>query len=45
MKRLMTGMLIGAMIGGSVGTMASDEINDFGKMVMKKGKKIIKKFN
>lgn len=45
MKRLVTGMLIGAMIGGFVGTMASDEINDFSKMVMKKGKKIMKKFN
>lgn len=45
MKRLVTGMLIGAMIGGAIGTIASDEINDFGKMCMKKGKKIMKKFN
>lgn len=45
MKKLMTGMLIGAMIGGFVGTIASDEINDFGKMCMKKGKKIMKKFH
>lgn len=44
MKNLMTGMFIGALLGGVVGTMASDEINDFTKMVMKKGKKIIKKF-
>lgn len=44
MKNLMTGMVIGALLGGVVGTMASDEINDFTKMVMKKGKKIIKKF-
>ena len=36
MKNLMTGMVIG--------TMASDEINDFTRMVMKKGKKIMKKF-
>ena len=44
MKNLMTGMCIGALLGGVVGTMASDEINDFTKMVMKKGKKIMKKF-
>lgn len=44
MKNLMTGMVIGALLGGVVGTMASDEINDFTKMVMKKGKKIMKKF-
>lgn len=45
MKKLMTGMLIGAVIGGAIGTMASDEINDFSKMCVKKGKKIMKKFN
>ena len=45
MKKLVTGMIIGAMIGGAIGTIASDEISDFGKMCMKKGKKIIKKFN
>ena len=44
MKNLMTGMFIGALLGVVVGTMASDEINDFTKMVMKKGKKIMKKF-
>ncbi len=44
MKNLMTGMFIGALLGGVVGTMASDEINDFTKMVMKKGKKMMKKF-
>lgn len=44
MKNLMTGMFIGALLGGVVGTMASDEINDFTKMVMKKGKKMMKRF-
>lgn len=44
MKNLVTGMILGAVIGGLVGTMASDEINDFGKTLMKKGKKIMKKF-
>ena len=43
MKNLMTGMVIGALLGGVVGTMASDEINDFTRMIMKKGKKIMKK--
>ena len=45
MKKLVTGIILGAMIGGAIGTMASDEINDFSKMCMKKGKKIMKKFN
>ena len=44
MKNLMTGMFIGAILGIVVGTMASDEIFDFKKMVMKKGKKLMKKF-
>lgn len=44
MKNLMTGMVIGALLGGVIGTMASDEINGFTRMVMKKGKKIMKKF-
>lgn len=44
MKSLITGMAIGAIIGGAIGTMASDEINDFGKLCMKKSKKIIKAF-
>ena len=43
MKKLVTGMILGAVIGGAIGTMASDEINDFSKMCMKKGKKIMKK--
>lgn len=45
MKKLVTGMILGAVIGGAIGTMASDEINDFSKMCMKKGKKIMKKFS
>ena len=44
MKNLITGMFIGAILGGAIGSMASDEINNFGKMMMKKGKKIMKKF-
>ncbi|MBQ9280072.1 MAG: hypothetical protein IJ215_03375 [Clostridia bacterium] len=44
MKNLVTGMFLGAIIGGAIGTMASDEINDFRKTMMKKGKKIMKKF-
>lgn len=45
MKNLMTGMFLGAIIGGVVGTMASDEIYSFKKMVMKKGKKMVKNIN
>ena len=44
MRNLIMGMFVGALIGGAVGTMASDEINDFRKMVMKKAKKIAKVF-
>ena len=42
MRNLVTGMFIGALLGGVVGTMASDEIYDFKKMIMKKGKKLVK---
>ena len=45
MKRLVTGMIIGAMIGGAIGTMASDEINGFSTVCMEKGEKIMKRFN
>ncbi len=44
MRNLVTGMVFGALLGGVVGTMASDEIMHFKKMVMKKGKKIAKIF-
>lgn len=43
MKNLVTGMFIGAILGSVVGTIASDEIYDFKKTMMKKGKKLMKK--
>lgn len=45
MKNLVTGMLIGAVIGGMVGTVASDEIYDMKKKIMKNGKKFMRKCN
>ncbi len=45
MKNLVTGMLIGAIIGGMVGTVASDEIYDIKRKVIKNGRKMMKKCN
>lgn len=45
MKNLFTGMLLGAVIGGVIGTVASDDIYDMTNQVMKKGKKLAKKCN
>lgn len=45
MKKLITGMFIGAILGGMVGTVASDEIYDMSKRIAKKGKKMMKKCN
>lgn len=45
MKNWITGMLVGAVLGGVVGTIASDEIYDIKNMMMKKGKKLAKKCN
>ena len=45
MKNLVTGVLVGAVIGGVIGTIASDEIYDIKNMVVKKGKKLAKKYN
>ncbi len=45
MRNLFTGMLIGAVIGGMVGTVASDEIYDMKKKIIKNSKKMIKKCN
>lgn len=45
MKNLMVGMFIGAVIGGMIGTVASDEIYQAKKKAMKAGKKMLKKCN
>ena len=45
MKKLVTGVIVGAVIGGVIGTVASDEIYDIKNMIMKKGKKLAKKYD
>lgn len=45
MKNLVTGIFIGALLGGVVGTVASDEIYDISRKIVKNGKKMIKKYN
>ena len=44
MRKLVTGMVIGALVGGVVGSMAHGDMCDFKKMIVKKGKKIAKMF-
>lgn len=43
MRNLITGIFLGAIIGGMVGTVASDEIYGVKKKAMKAGKKFLKK--
>ena len=45
MKNLMAGILFGAVIGGMIWTIASDEIYDIKNTIMKKTKKFAKKYN
>ena len=45
MKNFVIGMFLGSMIGGMVGTIASDEIYEVKKKAMKAGKKMLKKYN
>ena len=45
MKYFVIGMFLGSMIGGMVGTIASDEIYEVKKIAMKAGKKMLKKYN
>lgn len=45
MRSLWAGIFIGAMIGGVVGTMASDEIYGMRKRMMKAGKRFAKKYD
>lgn len=45
MKNLVTGMFIGALLGGMVGTIASDEIYDMSRKIVKNSKKMMKKHN
>lgn len=45
MKNFVLGMFLGSVVGGMVGTIASDEICQAKKKAMKAGKKILKKYN
>ena len=45
MRNLIIGMFLGSVIGGMVGTIASDEIYQVKKKAMKAGKKMLKKCN
>jgi len=45
MKNFVIGIFLGSMIGGMVGTIASDEIYEVKKKAMKAGKKMLKKYN
>ena len=45
MKNFVIGIFLGSMIGGMVGTIASDEIYQIKKKAMKAGKKMLKKYD
>lgn len=45
MKNLFIGIMIGSIMGGVIGTVASDEIYQVKKKAMKAGKKMLKKCN
>ncbi len=44
MKKIVTGMVIGALVGSVVGSMYHNDMNDFRKMIVRKGKKLAKMF-
>ena len=45
MRNFVIGMFIGSVVGGVVGTIASDEIYQIKKKAMKAGKKMLKKYD
>ncbi len=45
MKNFVLGIFIGSVIGGVVGTIASDELCQVKKKAMKVGKKMLKKYD
>lgn len=45
MRNFVIGMFIGSVVGGVVGTIASDEIYQIKKKTMKAGKKMLKKYD
>ena len=45
MKSFVLGIFLGSVVGGVVGTIASDEIYQIKKKAMKAGKKMLKKYD
>lgn len=45
MKNFTIGIFLGCVVGGVVGTIASDEIYQIKKKAMKAGKKMLKKYD
>jgi len=45
MRNFMIGIFLGSVVGGVVGTIASDEIYQIKKKAMKAGKKMLKKYD
>lgn len=45
MRNFVVGMFLGSLLGGVVGTIASDEIYQIKKKAMKAGKKMLKKYD
>lgn len=45
MRNFTIGIFLGCVVGGVVGTIASDEIFQIKKKAMKAGKKMLKKYN
>ena len=45
MKNFIIGIMLGSVVGGVIGTIASDEICQIKKKAMKAGKKMLKKYD
>lgn len=45
MKNFVIGIMLGSVMGGVIGTIASDEIYQIKKKAMKAGKKMLKKYD
>lgn len=45
MKNFLVGIMVGSIMGGVIGTIASDEIYQIKKKAMKAGKKMLKKYD
>jgi len=45
MRNFIIGIMLGSVVGGVIGTIASDEIYQIKKKAMKAGKKMLKKYD